>query len=163
MNKTKVSHPGHVLKQDFLDPLGITPYRLAQSIGVHVRRVSELVKGNRSITPDTAMRLALFFEVPARWWLEMQARYDGENDARMKELSKIVKPYEGLEDVLVTPKRVHLLGPSGPPKKRVESLTIGEEDLKRLKAQVRLSEPRAERRVEHIIYEDGTHALVGVD
>ncbi len=163
MIQTKVSHPGHLLKQNFLDPLGITPYRLAQSIGVHVRRVSELVKGNRSMTPDTAIRLGLFFEVPARWWLEMQARYDSENPSRRDELRKFVKPYDKLEDVLITPKGVRILGPVHSPSKEKDSLVIGEEDLNRLKSQVRLGEPKTERKVRHVIYEDGTHTLVGTD
>ena len=103
------AHPGEILNEQFLKPLGITPYRLPKGIGVHVRRISEIIKGNRNITPDTAIRLGLFFEVPARWWLEMQARFDTEGVPRIDELRQVVKPYDKLGDVIVTPKGARLL------------------------------------------------------
>src|SRR5215831_15483088 len=69
-------HPGEVLAEDFLKPLGITQYRLAQSIHVPRRRINEIVLGGRSITADTSLRLARFFGTSERFWLNLQATYD---------------------------------------------------------------------------------------
>jgi antitoxin HigA-1 len=69
-------HPGEVLLQDFLEPLGLSQYRLAHDISVPPRRINEIVHGNRSITADTALRLARYFGTTDRFWLNLQARYD---------------------------------------------------------------------------------------
>lgn len=69
-------HPGEILREDFLLPLNITRYRLAKSIGVPQRRIDEICAGSRSITVDTAMRLALFFGTDAQSWLNLQTHYD---------------------------------------------------------------------------------------
>lgn len=69
-------HPGEILLEEFLDPMGISQYRLAKSTGVDPRRINEIVHGKRSITADTALRLGLFFGMEARFWLNLQARYD---------------------------------------------------------------------------------------
>ena len=69
-------HPGEILLEDFLKPMGITRYRLAKSIGVPQRRVDEICAGKRSITADTAMRLARFFGTDAQSWMNLQAEYD---------------------------------------------------------------------------------------
>ncbi len=69
-------HPGEVLLEDFLNPLGITRYRLAKSIGVPQRRIDEICSGKRSITADTALRLARFFGTDPQSWLNLQSRYD---------------------------------------------------------------------------------------
>jgi antitoxin HigA-1 len=69
-------HPGEVLAEEFLKPLGITRYRLAQSIHVPRRRINEIVLGGRSITADTSLRLARFFGTSERFWLNLQATYD---------------------------------------------------------------------------------------
>jgi addiction module HigA family antidote len=69
-------HPGEVLLEDFMKPLGLSQYRLAQDIGVTPIRISQIVKGQRSITVDTAMRLARYFGTSAAVWLRMQVRYD---------------------------------------------------------------------------------------
>src|SRR5574337_465654 len=69
-------HPGEVLQEEFLKPLGISQYRLAKEISVPPRRVNEIVHGNRAITADTALRLARFFGTTDRFWLNLQARYD---------------------------------------------------------------------------------------
>ena len=71
-----VQHPGIFLLERFLRPLGITPPELAEALGVEVSQVVELVNGHRSINSDTAARLALFFDVPPRWWLQLQAGYE---------------------------------------------------------------------------------------
>jgi addiction module HigA family antidote len=69
-------HPGEVLLEDFMKPLGLTQYRLAQDIGVTPIRISQIVNGQRSITVDTAMRLARYFGTSAGVWLRLQVRYD---------------------------------------------------------------------------------------
>lgn len=151
------AHPGVVLKTRFLDPLGITPYRLAQGIGVHVRRVSELCKGKRPVTPDTAARLGLFFNVPPVWWLEMQARYDAQHIPNLEDLKVVVSRTPKLELFLVTPNGVIPRDPSPSPKG--QHLTAPPELLARLRAQVAL-EPAAEPRTAYVVdYGNGFVAL----
>ena len=69
-------HPGEILLEDFMKPLGLTQYRLAHDIGVTPIRISQIVNGERSITVDTAMRLARYFGTSAAVWLRLQVRYD---------------------------------------------------------------------------------------
>ncbi len=69
-------HPGEVLLEDFMKPLGLSQYRVAKDIGVPALRISQIVRGKRSITADTAMRLARYFGTSAAVWLRLQARYD---------------------------------------------------------------------------------------
>jgi addiction module HigA family antidote len=69
-------HPGEILMEEFLEPLGISQYRLAKDINVPPRRINEIVHGKRSITADTALRLARFFGTTERFWLNLQVRYD---------------------------------------------------------------------------------------
>lgn len=69
-------HPGEVLYEDFLIPLGVTQHRLAVSIAVPPRRINEIVHGKRRITADTALRLARYFGTSDRFWLNLQSRYD---------------------------------------------------------------------------------------
>lgn len=69
-------HPGEILLEDFLKPMGITQYRLAKSIGVSQRRIGEIISGKRSITADTALRLARYFGTDAQSWMNLQAHYD---------------------------------------------------------------------------------------
>ena len=70
------AHPGDVLYEDFLKPLGLSQYALAKAIGVPQIRVSEIVNGKRAVTPDTALRLARYFGTSAEFWIGMQATYD---------------------------------------------------------------------------------------
>ncbi len=78
MNKRDLPpvHPGEILLEDFLNPMGITRYRLAKSIGVPQRRIDEICASKRAITADTAMRLARFFGTDAQSWMNLQAAYD---------------------------------------------------------------------------------------
>jgi addiction module HigA family antidote len=76
MTTTAPIHPGEVLLEEFLDPLGVTQHRLAVSIGVPPRRINEIVHGKRRITADTALRLARYFGTTDRFWLNLQTRYD---------------------------------------------------------------------------------------
>jgi addiction module HigA family antidote len=69
-------HPGEVLLEDFMKPLGLSRYRVAKDIGVPTLRISQIVRGQRSITADTALRLARYFGTSAAVWLRLQARYD---------------------------------------------------------------------------------------
>ena len=69
-------HPGEVLLEDFMKPLGLSQYRLAHDIGVTPIRISQIVNGQRAITVDTAMRLARYFGTSAAVWLRLQVRYD---------------------------------------------------------------------------------------
>ena len=69
-------HPGEILLEEFLKPFGISQYRVAQDIGVHPRRINEIVHGKRAISADTALRLSRYFGLSERYWLNLQARYD---------------------------------------------------------------------------------------
>ena len=69
-------HPGEILLEEFLGPMGISQYRLAKDISVHPRRINEIVHGRRSITANTALRLSRYFGLSERFWLNLQARYD---------------------------------------------------------------------------------------
>jgi len=69
-------HPGAILAEEFLEPLGLTQYRLAKETSVPARRINEIVKGERSISADTALRLAKYFGTSDLFWLNLQARYD---------------------------------------------------------------------------------------
>ncbi len=69
-------HPGEVLLEDFMKPLGLSRYRVAKDIGVPTLRISQIVRGQRSITANTALRLARYFGTSAAVWLRLQARYD---------------------------------------------------------------------------------------
>ena len=84
-------HPGEVLLEEFLMPMGISQYRLAQAIGVPPRRINEIVHGKRSISPDTALRLARAFGTSDRFWMNLQTRYelDRELQAHRAELDLI--------------------------------------------------------------------------
>lgn len=69
-------HPGEVLLEEFLHPMGLSQYRLAKDIGVPPRRINEIVHGKRAVTADTALRLARYFRTSARFWLNLQTQYD---------------------------------------------------------------------------------------
>ncbi len=69
-------HPGEILMEEFLKPMGISQYRLAKDINVSARRINEIVQGKRAITPDTALRLSRYFEMSERFWINLQVRYD---------------------------------------------------------------------------------------
>jgi addiction module HigA family antidote len=87
-------HPGEILKKDFLEPMGISQYRLAHAITVPPRRINEIVHGVRAISADTALRLGRFFGMESEFWLNLQSRYDLEiaRDKLADRLSKEVRP-----------------------------------------------------------------------
>jgi addiction module HigA family antidote len=79
-------HPGEILIADFIEPLGLTRYRVAKAIGVPQRRIDEICSGKRAVTADTALRLGRLFSVEPQLWMNLQAQYDLE--MAEKELSK---------------------------------------------------------------------------
>lgn len=76
MKKLAPVHPGEVLMDDFVGPLGITQHRVAVAIGVPPRRINEIVHGQRRISADTALRLGRYFGTSAQFWINLQSRYD---------------------------------------------------------------------------------------
>jgi addiction module HigA family antidote len=156
-------HPGLILKERFLDPLGISPVDLAAHIGVSPRQVRAIVRGRRGISTETAVRLGLFFGVPPAWWLDMQSRYDTEGAPLVEELREQAHPYEDMENVLVCPTGVRF---SLPPPKRQPGpilMSVPEELEKRLRAQAALGKSHPPRKVRMVTYENGAVALVGSD
>jgi len=93
MKRLPPIHPGEILLEDFMKPLELSSYRVAKDIGVPALRISQIVRGQRSITADTAMRLARYFGTSAAIWLRLQARYDLEiAEAKMaKRINREVK------------------------------------------------------------------------
>lgn len=84
MAKLKNIHPGEILQEEFLLPLEITAYRLSKDIGIPQTRVSEILKGNRRITADTALRLSLYFANSPKFWLGLQDDFDLEEERNSK-------------------------------------------------------------------------------
>ena len=76
MNKMRPTHPGEVLREEFLGPLGMTAHALAQALRVPAPRVNDLVRERRGVTPDTALRLARYFDTTPQFWLNLQASYE---------------------------------------------------------------------------------------
>ncbi len=157
---TEIQHPGVFLLERYLRPLGVTASDLAQALGVEEQRVFDLVEGRSPITPDTAARLALYFDVPSRWWLELQARYDAENLARGEDVLDEVTPYPGLSEILVTPHGVQRLGSPQEPSPKTLMATYSEEFLNRLREQAKWSED-VRRTPVQTTFADGTVVLTG--
>lgn len=88
-------HPGEILVTEFLEPLGISQYRLAKDIGVTPRRINEVSHGRRAVTADTALRLGRFFGMEAQFWLNLQSRYDMEvtREQLQDKIKKEVRPF----------------------------------------------------------------------
>ena len=79
-NKMPPVHPGEILMEEFLTPMGISQYRLSRDISVPPRRINEIVHGTRSVTADTALRLGRYFGVSPQFWLNLQAHFDLEQE-----------------------------------------------------------------------------------
>lgn len=94
MRKVPYPHPGEILLEEFLKPMGITQYRLAKEIGVPQRRIGEIVSGARAITADTGLRLSRFFGMSENFWIGLQMDHDAAKtkDSLAKTLAKI-KPW----------------------------------------------------------------------
>ena len=99
-------HPGEILKEEFLDPMGISPYKLAKDIGVPQTQISQIIHGKRSITPITAVRLSLYFGNSTEFWLNLQRDFELETIEEQLQSIKVVRPngtevvYQGSESDL---------------------------------------------------------------
>ena len=94
MNKLKNIHPGEILLEEFLVPLEVSAYRLSKDIGIPQTRVSAILKGNRRITADTALRLSKYFGNSAKFWLGLQDDFDIEEERNvMKDELKAIKQH----------------------------------------------------------------------
>lgn len=93
----KPVHPGTILLEEFLEPMGISQYRLAKDISVPARRINEIIKGKRAITVDTALRLAFFFGMSSSFWLGLQKDYELDLAKRglLQKIKKEVHPWHG--------------------------------------------------------------------
>lgn len=91
MEKLSNVHPGEILLYEFLEPLGVSAYRLSKDLNIPQTRLSQIIKGKRRITADTALRLSKYFGVSAKFWLGLQDDYDLEEERESKkaELSEI--------------------------------------------------------------------------
>jgi addiction module HigA family antidote len=97
MERLSNIHPGEVLLEEFLKPLSISAYRLSKDIGIPQTRTSEIIKGNRSITADTALRLSYYFGNSAKFWLGLQNDFDLEEQKKikardLKRIKRILEP-----------------------------------------------------------------------
>jgi addiction module HigA family antidote len=92
MKRLKNIHPGEVLQEEFLIPLGLSAYKLSKDIGIPQTRVSEILKGNRRVTADTALRLSKYFGNSAKFWLGLQDDFDIEEEEHLKS-----KEFESIE------------------------------------------------------------------
>lgn len=96
MKKIKNIHPGEILQEEFLAPLGITAYKLAKDTAIPQTRVSAIIKGNRRITADTALRLAKYFGNSAKFWLGLQDDFDiEEENIQLKNKLNSIRQYSG--------------------------------------------------------------------
>lgn len=93
--KLKPIHPGEVLEQDFIVANGISQYRVAKDVGVPARRINEIIHGDRSVSADTALRLARYFGTTAQFWMNLQSQYDleCERDRTAKSIEHEVKVF----------------------------------------------------------------------
>jgi addiction module HigA family antidote len=95
MKKLKNIHPGEILHEEFLEPLNISAYKLSKDIGIAQTRISEIIKGNRRISADTALRLSLYFGNSPKFWLGLQDDYDIEEEYQSnKSKLKSIRHYQ---------------------------------------------------------------------
>ena len=89
-------HPGEILNEEFLKPLNVSQYRLAKDISVSPRRINEIILAKRSITADTALRLARYFGNSAKFWMNLQAQFDLDSEAERigAEIESKIKPHD---------------------------------------------------------------------
>lgn len=95
-NKMRPIHPGEIIREEYLDPLGITAHALAMELRVPAPRINDIVRERRAVTPDTALRLARYFGTTAQYWLNLQSAFDlkqAENDLG-KKIEQEVRPLE---------------------------------------------------------------------
>ncbi|MCK6512375.1 HigA family addiction module antitoxin [Myxococcota bacterium] len=163
MGSPNKQHPGEIIRQRFLEPLGIDASVLAQKLRLQGKEVEELLENQRNITADWAFRLGLYFDVPSEWWLEMQNRYDLEQINDRESLRKEIQPYEGLAGIIVTPNGIQRIKRGDQETPTTISVAVSKNFVERLRAQAKLGEPREERKVEEVQYENGAIALIGIE
>lgn len=96
MKSLKNIHPGEILLKEFLEPMGVSAYRLSKDTGIPQTRISAIIKGNRSVTADTALRLSKYFGVSAKFWLGLQDDFDIEEGSRqLKNALNSIQRFEG--------------------------------------------------------------------
>lgn len=149
-------HPGEILRDEFMVPLALNANRLASGLGVNRSTVGRLLSGKQRLTPELAARLGAFFQVPARWWLLMQAEFDSwlsENDPA---LVADVAPMQLDHDVLLTPTGVLRLAAAPTAVAKPVSLKVHEAG--------RTDESvNGKRSVREVRFENGSVALIGAD
>jgi len=100
MEKIKPVHPGEILLEEFIKPLGISQYRLAKDINVSQMKISEIVNKKRRVTVDTALRLSKYFGVSPEFWMGIQNDYDIENTMDNKEVYNNIEKIQPLENMV---------------------------------------------------------------
>jgi addiction module HigA family antidote len=96
MKRIKNIHPGEILMEEFLKPMGLSAYKLSKDTGIPQTRISAILKGNRSVTADTALRLSKYFGTTAKFWLGLQDDYDIEESTRLlKHTLNSIQRFEG--------------------------------------------------------------------
>ncbi len=151
-------HPGRILADDFLEPLGVSGNRLAVGLGVHRSAISRLLAGRQPVTLPMAARLGAFFGVPARWWLLMQAEYDAAVIDASPHLVAGVSPLLPLPNVLLTPRGVIRL--ANPAAETPGPITLHLHELDEPGPRL---PPTPERDVRVVEFQGGAVALVGVE
>lgn len=152
-----MKHPGKILLEDFMIPLGLTANQVAKALRVHRSTIGRLTAGQQRMTSEIAARLGAYFQVPAKWWLSMQTDYDAQQIEQHPELSDDVVPLQLDPALLLTPKGVLHLGEPKDTDAPPPSIPRGE--LEKL-PQTSKPQPR-EVRIVH--YAGGSVALVGED
>lgn len=151
-----VKHPGKILSNNFMRPLGLNANQVARGLDVHRSTVGRLLAGAQRMTPEIASRLGAYFRVPARWWLEMQLEHDAYRLRQQPEITEGVTPLEVDPAVLLTPTGVlHLGEPAaiGP----TEPLSIPRAELEQLTP----SSVPHKRAARVVSYDSGSVALIG--
>ena len=93
MTRYEPIHPGEILFEEFLKPLGVSQYELVKTVGVSPRRINEIVHGKRSISPDTALRLSRAFDMSPAFWMNLQERFDLERESeRLEDTLAAIQP-----------------------------------------------------------------------
>ena len=96
MKRLKNIHPGEILLEEFLKPMGLSAYRLSKDTGIPQTRISAIIKGNRAVTADTALRLSKYLGVSAKFWLGLQDDFDIEEESRhLKSILSASRKFQG--------------------------------------------------------------------
>lgn len=110
MRKLKNIHPGEILQKDFLEPLNLTAYALAKAIGVDQTRISQLIRGKRSFSADTALRLSRYFQMSPEFWLNAQSRYDLEEEKVNNAIYNNIIPHKATKQTSKTSSSKSVVG-----------------------------------------------------